>query len=74
MTTKQQFDQQQDDHRKESFRKWMQEPMTRALLSTIPPCENLEVLLLAAHQHGFNAGAGATALSFLEAMLKGPRQ
>lgn len=70
--TKQQFEQKQLDAKNQGFRKWMQEPMTRALMSTVPACENLEVLLQAAFESGFGSGSGATAVSFLEHMLKGP--
>jgi hypothetical protein len=44
------------------------------MMSMIPKCENAEVLqtlLQETYNSGFSQGAGATAGSFLEAILKG---
>lgn len=72
MITKEQLQSRSDSAKREGFRRWMQEPMTRALISMIPPCEQLEVLLQAAYEAGFDSGAGETAISFLRDMMKGP--
>jgi len=52
--------------KKEGFRRWMTEPMTRAMISTIPKCDNLEIILQAAYESGFGGGAVATTILFLE--------
>lgn len=72
MMTKEQIQSRSDSAKREGFRRWMQEPMPRALISVIPPCEQLEVLLQAAYEAGFISGQGEIAVSFLEAMMKGP--
>lgn len=72
MMTKQQMEQRSETDRKEGFRKWMQEPMTRALLSRIPPCEDLELLLQATFEDGFAKGSGSIAISFIDAVMKAP--
>lgn len=53
--------------RKAAFHKWMDQPMTKALIGLIPAAENspLELLLQAAYDAGFGHGAGATAVEFL---------
>lgn len=61
-------------YRKDSFSKWMDQPATRMMLSMIPPSEKQEVLgtlLQETFNAGYNAGAGKTAGTFLEALLKG---
>lgn len=70
MITQKEMEAKSDHAKKEGFRRWMQEPMTRALVSMIPPCEQLEIILQAAYESGFQAGSDATAVSFLEAMMK----
>jgi hypothetical protein len=73
MTTKEQHEARSLEEQKSAFKRWMSEPMTRALISQIPACENLELLLQATFEKGFSAGSGATAVSFIEAVLmKGP--
>ena len=51
--------------KKEGFERWMAEPLTRAMLSTIPAGDNpdmLKALLQAAFDTGVGTGSVATAL------------
>lgn len=69
-----QFQAKLNTSKKEGFRKWMQQPMARAIISTIPPCENLEIILEACFDAGHVEGSAVTALSFIETIMsKGPR-
>jgi hypothetical protein len=72
--TKEQFEAKQNSARKEGFRRFMQEPLTRALLSTIPPCDHLEAVLEAAYQHGWGSGSVSATIHLFEAVLKDPWQ
>lgn len=73
--TKEQFEAKNDAAKKEAFRRFMQEPLTRALLSTIPPCEHLEALLEAAFHNGWGSGSVTATIGLLEAVTsKDPRR
>lgn len=72
MITQKEFELKSEAAKKECFRRWMQEPMTRALVSMIPPCEQLEIILQAAFEEGFKAGSSTIAVSFIEAIMKAP--
>lgn len=53
----------------EGFARWMAEPMTRAMLSTIPQGEHpdmLRALLQAAYESGVGMGSITTVLALLE--------
>jgi len=54
--TKDQFINQHNDDKKDGFTRWMQEPTTKALISTIAPSEHLEALLQSAFETGFGSG------------------
>jgi hypothetical protein len=72
MQTKEQFEKQQELAKRDGFAAWMNEPMTRTLVSMIPPGENPELLrmiLQAAFDNGFARGAGATAISFISSLM-----
>lgn len=70
MMTKEQAESRQNADKKEGFRRFMQEPMARALISTLAPSENLEVLLEASFNSGFAAGSVSTTISLLEVLME----
>ena len=72
MMTKEQFEIKAARDKKAAFDRWMKEPMTRMVISQLPPNEQLEVILKAAFESGFNAGSGSTAGSFIESLLPMP--
>lgn len=43
--------------KKEGFARFMADPMAKALISTIPPCDHLEIVLRAAFDSGFSCGS-----------------
>ena len=60
-------------HKKESFAKWMDEPMVRMGLSMIPKGDHedaLKMVLQSAFQAGFAAGSGHMLSSMVESLLK----
>lgn len=67
------FEVRSNEERREGFRRWMQEPMTRALVSMIPPCEQIEVLLQAAFEAGHANGSVSATISFLDYVMKPSR-
>lgn len=74
MITEKEFEARSVEAKKEGFRRWMQEPMTKAMLSLMPPCEHMEVILQACWESGFAGGSVSTTISFLEHVMKpGPR-
>lgn len=61
-----------DEAKKTMFAKWLDEPMVRMGLSTIPAgdrADALRLLLQSAFDAGFQAGSGNILGNFLEAML-----
>lgn len=58
----------------ETFRDWLSSPLTKIVLSTMPPTENdvLIELLRAAFQHGSNCGRSSGLLLMLAAARNGP--
>lgn len=70
MISEQEFTTKQDQSRKDGFNRWMSDPITKALISLIPPCDHLEVLLQASYEAGFNSGGATTAMQFISAVMK----
>jgi hypothetical protein len=65
-----------DAAKRRGFELWMENPMTKALISTLPPIENFDMfraLLQACYQTGYDMGVGTAMSQIVEAMLKGPR-
>jgi hypothetical protein len=73
MITKEQYEAKADSDKKDQFRRFMQAPLTRAMMSTLPPSEHLEVLLQAAFDQGFGAGAVNATIGLMSALLKEPK-
>lgn len=74
MKSPSEFEADQKSRQKDGFDRWMDQPATRMMMSMIPPSERpevLETLLKETFNAGFGAGTGATAGSFLEAMIGG---
>lgn len=69
MIIKNQFEKTIDEARAEGFARWMKDPMARAMISTIPPCENLEVLLQGCFESGFANGSVSATIGLMDAML-----
>ena len=64
----------EQSQKKEAFARFMDQPSTRMMVSMIPPGEKQEVmgtLLQETFNAGWGGGAGNTAGSFLDAILKG---
>ena len=60
-----------------AFEKWMNEPLVRMSVSTIPAGEHkdaLQMILRSAFDAGHDSGQSATAGMFLEAILTGERK
>ena len=60
--------------KKEGFANWMNNPMTKAMLSMLPPSEHLEVILQACFEQGHNAGITSVMLDIVEQMVKKPER
>jgi hypothetical protein len=63
------------ERRDRDFGAWMDEPMTRMCISTIPPAERpeaLSLLLKAAFDRGFQAGQANMITSVVDQMLSRP--
>lgn len=59
--------------KKTGFDEWMKNPMTRALLSTIPALENketLQALLQACFDSGYGSGVASVILDIIENTFK----
>lgn len=56
-------------NKKKAFVKFMDNPMTKVILSLQPPNEHLEALLQAAFVQGFEAGGGHAAIEIAEALM-----
>jgi len=65
----QQMDKRIEEGRKAAFQSWMSNPMTKALMSTVPPCDHLETLLRAAFESGFGNGQACVAAELMMAMM-----
>lgn len=77
MSTREIFEAAAATSKKKGFDKWLDEPMTRALVSMIPETENKDIVravLQAAYNCGFDTGAGVTAVNFFETMLREPKR
>ena len=59
---------------KEQFEKWLQQPLVKMLIATIPQPEGnpegVVMLLRECWEKGYAAGAGAVALSLLDGLFK----
>lgn len=76
MTTKEDFIVKGERMSKETFQTWLRQPMTRALISVIPPMENqdmLVALLEAAFTTGFSAGEGHVMIEMISHTMKDKR-
>lgn len=76
MITQAEFEAKSERQRKESFARWLAQPMTRAMLSMIPPTDKdiLRTLLEEAFNQGFGIGSAAILVEVVEALMKGPRR
>jgi hypothetical protein len=72
MISKEQFEAQAAVNKKEGFAKWKDEPMTRMVLSQLPPNESLNMVLRAAFEAGFNNGSGYGMLTVIQSIMKEP--
>jgi len=57
----------------DGFRKWMEKPATKLMVSLIPPSENpdaMDTLLRSCYADAHGAGEGAVAIMMIEAMFK----
>lgn len=60
-------------NKREGFDSFMKQPMTRAMISMLPPNENLEVMLRAAFEHGYGSGCVHTTITLMSMIVKDPR-
>ena len=51
--------------KKIGFDEFMKQPLLRAMLSTLAPSENLEVIIKAAFEAGYNAGLASIMIELL---------
>jgi len=75
--TEEELQQKANQRKRRDFDAWMNEPMTRMCLSTIPPAERpeaLELLLKSAFDKGFTSGQSEILASFVEHMVAKPRR
>ena len=73
MTKAAELDRRAEIQKKESFAKWMDEPMVRMGLSMVPMGDHedaLKMLLQSAFIAGFGAGSGSMLASVVEGLLK----
>lgn len=59
--------------KKIGFEHWFENPMTKALISTLPPMENFDMfkaLLTACFECGFDMGKGAAMMDLISAVMK----
>lgn len=64
-------------HKRNGFAKWLEQPMTRALVSMIPASEGKDVVqtvLQAAWESGYDTGVGVGMLMVIESIMKEPRR
>lgn len=58
--------------KKEGFANFMAQPLTRAMVSMLPPSEHIEVLLRAAYEAGHSGGAVLTTIELMRIMMDRP--
>jgi len=64
------------EHKKDQFGRWIEQPLVRLTLATVPPGDHrdgLRVLLQDAFDSGYAAGQGMMVGSFLEHMFADKR-
>lgn len=59
--------------KKEGFRRWLEEPMTKAMISGLLPSEHLEIILQSAYESGFGYGCVVTTVELLAHVMRPPR-
>jgi hypothetical protein len=70
MMTKEEMMKRTKEAQRSGFNRWMNEPMTRAMISMMPPSEHLEMLLKAAFECGFGSGSIDTVINIMENMME----
>lgn len=73
MTREQEIIDKSTKDKKNGFDDWMRNPMTKALISTIPPSEHLEVLLKACFEQGYGVGVASIMMDIVHQVMKRPK-
>jgi len=66
-----QFEARMSEGKKDGFRKWLDEPNVKALISISPPSEHLEMLLMLTYEAGFGVGAVISTIGLVAELMNG---